>query len=139
MINMHISAQINIQQFLRACEQGAEQNILAAAIEWHDGIVRIKLTGPRSGRFYRVPGTNVNYQASAPGESPASRLGVLRQNYRFMVERRGTRTDGVVGSPTPYSVHLEKGTSRMAPRPHIKPAFNAKRSEILAHLGASWT
>jgi hypothetical protein len=36
------------------------------------------MTGPKSGRRYKLPGTQTIYQASAPGEAPAVRTTFLR-------------------------------------------------------------
>ena len=36
------------------------------------------MTGPKSGRRYKLPGTQTIYQASAPGEAPAVRTTKLR-------------------------------------------------------------
>lgn len=36
------------------------------------------MTGQKSGRIYKIPGTGRRYQASAPGQAPAVRTGFLR-------------------------------------------------------------
>ena len=36
------------------------------------------MTGQKSGRIYKIPGTDRTYQASAPGQAPAVRTGFLR-------------------------------------------------------------
>ena len=36
------------------------------------------MTGQKSGRVYKIPGTDRTYQASAPGQAPAVRTGFLR-------------------------------------------------------------
>lgn len=141
-----------------------KENLLMATVKWHASIVEILSgqrsgrayfvpgTGSirpvpvqvtiRKGRFagntynavrYKRVGA-VIYKASSPGEAPAVRLGDLRQSYRFRVVGPNYMERGEVGNPLLYSIYLEKGTSRMAPRPHVIPAFNAKRSEILAAL-----
>jgi len=57
--------------------------------------------------------------ASSPGEPPRQRTGMLRDSIdiqhieRFMVEW---------GSNLDYSFYLERGTSKMLPRPHMLPA-----------------
>lgn len=141
-----------------------KDNLLAATVEWHASIVDILSgqrsgrayfvpgTGSvrpvsvsvtiRKGRFagntynairYKKVGA-VSYNASSPGEAPAVRLGDLRQQYRFRVVGPNYMERGEVGNPLLYSIYLEKGTKNMAPRPHVIPAFNARRSEILAAL-----
>lgn len=81
------------------------------------------LNGKRSGRTYRKPGGGT-YVASAPGESPARRLGPLRLNWtgRVVGAAAGGGTTSIVAelqSSTPYAGYLEYGTSRIAPRPYV--------------------
>lgn len=136
-------------------QRGSQANLKAAAIVWHGSIIKT-LQGQRSGYTYPVPGTGrvVNaektlpngrtfyfrklegaryYTASAPGEAPASRTGDLRTSYRFQVKDNYAE----VGSPLDYALWLEKGTSEMAPRPHIWPAFEAVKTRIESILGAN--
>lgn len=55
----------------------AEQRVRAAS-QYLAGQIKVTLTGQRSGRVYRVPGTKrATYTASAPGEPPAVMLGNL--------------------------------------------------------------
>lgn len=86
------------------------------------------LSGTRSGRLYKRPGTTERkesnyYRASAPGEPPAVRTGKLRQAWNPYVKVEGsglnaTLTAGIE-SGVPYAEYLEKGTSKMAPRPYV--------------------
>lgn len=116
----------------------SRENLLNATIEWHDSLTNDVLTGSRTGRVYTVPGTKRRYRASAPGEPPASRTGVTRAGYRYQVVRRKFELTGEVGSPEWHALWLEKGTKRMAARPHVKPAFEKRREQILGHLGKRW-
>lgn len=110
-----------------------KENLKQATIAWHRGVVR-ELTGARSGRIYLVPGTARKYVASAAGEAPASRTGMLRQRYRFRVVGPNYMEVGEVGSPDMYALYLEKGTRKMAARPHLQAAFDRNRKEILSKL-----
>jgi hypothetical protein len=116
------------------------------------------LSGSRSGRWYAIPGTKSRYrnarqqivrsraksdtgrahlkryQASAPGEAPATRLGGLRQSMRTLLEADARAVTGFVGSDLPYSVYMEKGTKRIRPRPFLSRAFASTRGEIRAIL-----
>lgn len=64
--------------------------------------------------------------ASAPGEAPNNDTGVLANNIEtnqiapLVVE---------VSSNAPYAAALEFGTSKMAARPYMQPAADAKRKE----------
>lgn len=80
--------------------------------------IKLKLTGSRSGRRYRVPGTTTaTYQASAPGESPAVMTGALRNAVSVSDVRRDASSVSVdvgVGAaagaaPIPYARRLEYG------------------------------
>ena len=41
------------------------------------GYIRERMSEPKTGRWYTIPGTDEKYQASAPGEYPAVRTGTL--------------------------------------------------------------
>jgi len=88
------------------------------------------LTGQRTGRWYTIPSTKKEWQASAPFEAPAVRLGDLRRNYRGFTEGEGIYTEGIVASPTIYSKWLEFGTRKMQPRPHLRRAAYNVLSQI---------
>jgi len=78
--------------------------------------------GPKTGRLYRHG--NVVHQASAPGEAPATDVGNLAGG--ITTADGGPLTEFVdVGAE--YGSHLEYGTSRMAPRPFMKPSFEDER------------
>jgi HK97 gp10 family phage protein len=66
--------------------------------------------GSVSGR-YHVP--------SNPGEPPKNDTGVLADNIET-IQTEPLRAE--VNSNAPYSSHLEYGTSRIAPRPFMRPA-----------------
>ena len=110
-----------------------QARLTAAGQEWHKAVVK-KLRGSRTGRLYKVPGTERTYRASKPGEAPASRLGDLRTSYRFIVKK----SEALVGTPLKYAVALEKGTRKMAPRPHLKRAYEENKAAIRGHLEGTW-
>ena len=92
------------------------------------------LEGEGSGRTYRIPGTNIYYQASAPGEFPAERTGQLRNSNFFVID-----SDIVnIGTPLDYGLHLEKGTVNMSPRPWLSPVFSANVDVIKSIAGQGW-
>lgn len=132
----------NTVKFLKAFENGMEENLLAATMLWHGGIQK-ELTGAKSGRVYLVPGTKRKYTASAPGESPARRTGRLAQAMKYKV----VNDEGILGVDASYSTTgkkkvrvatyaewLEKGNSKMAARPFIKPAYSNNAQAILREL-----
>jgi hypothetical protein len=142
----------NIPDLMKEFEKKCEEAITKGAFLVHGEVVET-LSGKRSGFKYPVPGTGkvVNkekelangrvfhyrklegatyYRASAPGEPPAVRLGDLRTDYKAKVTGQGSKAVGLVGSRLDYSVYLEKGTSDMHPRPHLKPSFQAMEEEV---------
>ncbi|MHA1302192.1 MAG: HK97 gp10 family phage protein [Candidatus Heimdallarchaeaceae archaeon] len=114
-----------------------EARVRQATLIWHGSVVRT-LAGTRSGRVYRVPETKKTYRASAPGEPPAVRTGALRSRYGFKFTRERGNFVGQVGNPLEYSLYLEKGTSRMAPRPHLVASFEKERQTIIRLLTRPW-
>lgn len=96
------------------------------------------LSGDRTGRVYRVPGTKRTYVASAPGEPPAVMLGHLRQEILTEIQETDTEIVAAIGSPLPYSLRLELGDSRMAPRPWLRPSLQRAVPKIQAKIGERW-
>lgn len=124
----------NTNVILNRFDSNSQAKLTAAAQEWHKGVVKT-LRGKRSGKVYRVPATNRTYRASAPGQAPASRTGDLRTSYRFIVKR----SEALIGSPLHYAPKLEKGTRKMAPRPHLRVAYQNNRQAIINALRGDWT
>lgn len=79
---------------------------------------KVVTTGPRSGRVYSYRGRK--YRASAPGEPPAKRSGMLAKSFRYtsrpmelLLYNNARSQNGA-----PYPLFLEEGTSKMSPRPY---------------------
>lgn len=98
----------------------------------------LTLRGQGHGRRYRVPGTKKFYTASSPGEVPAVRTGLFRMSWEpgsYASQLGGSlsvlskiESRQKVGSYLLGNL-LEKGTSRMAPRPHQdKIKLNSKEA-----------
>lgn len=110
----------NGPQVVARVTQAAQRGLVRGAEEVRSEAVRLVLEPPKTGRIYRRRG--VEHQASAPGEAPASDTGTL-------VSRIATdyadlsRLVARVGAHTEYAAHLEFGTSRMEPRPFMRPAL----------------
>lgn len=96
------------------------------------------LSGDRTGRIYRVPGTQVTYTASAPGEPPAVQTGQLRNSIATNVYTEGRSIKGEVGTELMKGLHLEKGTKNMAPRPFLEPSFDSSLDEVKEILSRRW-
>ena len=96
------------------------------------------LSGSRTGRKYKVPGTNKYYTASAPGEPPAVQLGDLRKSVKSGVEKKGEDVTGFVGTELEKGSMLEFGTRKMKPRPWLRPSFEKAKSKVKDILGGKW-
>ena len=96
------------------------------------------LSGSRSGRVYRVPGTKKTYRASAPGEAPAQQLGDLRKSVTGGLEKEGRNIIGYVGTGLPKGPMLEYGTSAMAARPWLRISFEKSLTEVRHIFTRRW-
>lgn len=59
-------------------------------------------------------------RSSAPGEAPAVQTGQLQGSVKWVQSEPLYRE---IGANTPYAAALEFGTSKMAPRPYLRPAL----------------
>lgn len=97
------------------------------------------LSGTRSGELRRKPHAKRKYRASAPGEAPAVRTGILRRSFqRKYYIRQGN------GKLTVYAISesglktgkyllpriLNEGTRRMAARPFVKKVKQEALPEV---------
>lgn len=96
------------------------------------------LSGSRSGRTYKVPGTARTYTASSPGEPPAQRLGELRGSIKTSVGGEGRTVIGLVGTDKIQGKMTELGTRNMAPRPWLKVSFEKSLDKVKSILGRKW-
>lgn len=119
----------NLHIVLEALNGRIERNVERACIHLQNQTKKT-LTGQRSGRIYRVAGTKQRYQASAPGEPPAVRTGMLRNSIKYTVHGVSLSVKGVVGTGVRYAEWLEFGTSKMAPRPFLGPTFERERLTV---------
>ncbi len=88
--------------------------------------VRQSMRGTKSGRRYRIPGTNREYTASAPGETPAVRTGNYRDS--IVVGKIGDQHYRV-GTPEDRAAALEFGNERMEARPHFRKALEKVKGD----------
>ncbi len=131
----------NIPQLQRLLKKAGERNIKEATFFVHKTLIGEVLVGNRTGKTYRIPGgargvkKKTYYTASAPGEAPARRTGALVTDYKPTVKG----FVGIVGAMLIYALMLEKGTQKMAPRPHLGVAFSKSKADIIRILSKDYT
>ncbi len=107
-------------KFEKLVHAGLGRNLADAAITLRDEIrADISIVGVPVAR------------RSDPGESPRIETGALLKSYFAFTDRKALMAQ--VGSPLVYARYLEEGTSKMAPRPHIRSTLYGKKS-IVARL-----
>lgn len=75
------------------------------------------------GRTYRLSNPTRVHRASAPGQPPATDLGMLAASITWALGRDAKGLFAVVGSGLRKARWLELGTRRMAARPFLRPAL----------------
>lgn len=81
-------------------------------------------------------GTRTHY-ASQEGAYPAVDYGPLRQSITHDVEQDGAEVVGRVGTNLTEGLMTEMGTSKMAPRPWLKPSIEANKEKIHKMIASS--
>jgi HK97 gp10 family phage protein len=119
----------NLDDISDQLSEALGQGLLKGTILLRNEVLKL-LSGQRSGRTYKIAGTNRTYKASSPFEPPASRLGHLRNSYQYKVLGAGHNAKGFVGSELEYAHYLEYGTYKMQPRPHLIPAMRNSKPKI---------
>lgn len=74
-----------------------------------------------------------NHHPSLPNNPPAVDTGLLRMSITYTVEETNGKIIGKVGSTLknpPYGAYQEYGTSRMQPRPWLKPAIEKTKDRV---------
>lgn len=138
--------QVGAQKFLDKTLAKETRAIRAASLVFV-GVIKEMLSHPGTGRV-RVGGRNrvgrgsfnrnkagklvavhrgasrVNFdptnRASAPGQPPAPDTAYLRNSIGYELT---TETTSEVGTPVEYAQPLEFGTTRIAPRPFMRPSY----------------
>lgn len=132
----------NFKKLKDAISVASLNNMKEATLIYHGSMVET-LSGGRSGRQYNIPFTvtGKKYTASAPGEAPAARTGDYKGAFQFQSYIENGNVIGEIGIPEnnkkqlgKISIFLERGTSKMAPRPHFKVSFEKVREQIIKTL-----
>lgn len=84
-------------------------------------------------KSYYTANKTVAHHPSLPGYPPAPDTGNLRASINYEIHATASEVYGVVGSTQQdpdYAVYTEYGTSKMAPRPWLRPAMNKNNAFI---------
>lgn len=111
--------------------QAAARGVLAGAKAVHDEAVSLIENSPATGRTYVRNG--VSHIASSPGNPPRSDVGNLVNQTSH--EPTNDPLTAIVISRADYASHLEYGTSKMEPRPFLRPALQNKAKEVETIIG----
>ncbi len=126
MIDLRISiSQNDARRLENAADHAIEAigRVIEAFVIKIDREIKISIErGPKSGRIYG------NHQASAPGQPPATDSGGLVKSISWRTFNRGLSAE--VGSHIFYAPFLEDGTSKMDPRPWLRPAYEKYADDI---------
>ena len=78
------------------------------------------------------------HHPSLPGNPPAPDTGNLRNSIRYEMHDENRNVYGIVGSTQKdpdYAVYTEYGTTKMAPRPWLRPAMERNNDWIRKSIG----
>lgn len=138
-----------INEHPEATRRGIRQGMFTVGHVLRKKAQRNIIKGPKTGRFYNVPGRSNKHRASAPGEPPANLFGNLQKSVGFNLVgaddmKFGYRETASNGVSVPYGRILELGgtISRpgtkgpgmqvIAPRPNLSKvvAQTEKQAEV---------
>ena len=118
---MKFSIQIDEKGVAGKLAKAASQTIRKVALSIESDM-KLLMRLPKTGRAYkRGKGGTRTHIASAPGEAPAVDTGNLIGSIDTF---HPSETLSEVRIPPEYALYLEKGTSRMKPRPFVRPAID---------------
>lgn len=106
-----------------------ETVLLKAAVKMAES-AKQAINEPSAGREYKRK--NKTHVASKAGDAPNTDTGVLINSvfFDFLPGKLTAR----FGAKAKYARALEYGTSKMEPRPFIKPAFNKHKDEVKSEI-----
>lgn len=125
--------QARVQQTVKDANTKAKSCAVRASNQLRNAALKV-LRGQRSGRRYKKPGTKTYYTASAPGEPPAVRTGMLRMSWGMKAEGdgKGAYTAGIY-TDVPYAKPLNDGTpgGKIKPRPYEKKIIAEAKPKVV--------
>lgn len=92
-----------VNEITASVEQQIKNRTVAASAEIRNTLISEVFRGTRSGKRYRIPSTKKYYDASAPGEPPAVRIGIFRNSF-YKRPKVNRKSDGLI-----FSAGVESG------------------------------
>ena len=120
---MNISVDFSgLAEYQKRIKQAPEKASQAAELSMKTFVVKVKSDVQKS--------LNVNFPpVSEPGTPPHKRTGHLYQSVYNKINKLSSMViQGVVGDNAEYAPMLEYGTSKMSPRPYIRPAVENNKN-----------
>lgn len=123
---------VDFDKFKNALAKEIKIRTIESANLVHAYILRTKLSGERSGRLAKIPGTNRYYRQSLPGQPPATRLGDLRRSLAKsnLSSNRGKHVIHV-GTNIDYAVDLERPQNPSRKRPFLESGFRESKDSLV--------
>lgn len=126
------SVNFNPKRFKGLLNDELSKNMGIAVVYLRD---QVKLKLNRGQPTRTTPGGNIiGLNPSKPGEPPKKITAQLQNSIQGEVETTKNSISGSVGSNLDKSQHLEFGTSKMKPRPFLRPTLRENRQKIFEIL-----
>ncbi|KKK61805.1 hypothetical protein LCGC14_3010660 [marine sediment metagenome] len=123
-----IRIKIHPLRLLRKSGDQLEKNMMVATIFVRDKVKK-KLNRGQPTRTFQS-GSIIGLDPSSPGEPPKKITAQLQNSIRTKVIRRPRAIIGLVGTNLKKGRWLEFGTSKMKPRPYLRPTLSENRRKI---------
>lgn len=111
-----------LEHYVNTPNGGVAKDLARRAIRVDTEATRLVHEAGR-GRTYRLSNPTREHRASAPGDPPATDLGMLAASINWALGEDAKGLFAVVGSGLTKARWLELGTRYMAARPFLRPAL----------------
>ena len=134
---------VTVEEFIKilADKQGRVETEIGKALAKSCAVIQqtamesMRDTQIDTSKTYYTHNKQIAHHPSVAGNPPAVDTGTLRRSITYNVNEK--EMYGEVGNTladSPYGAYLEFGTSRMKPRPWLKPATEKNKTRILQFM-----
>ena len=129
---LHRDMAVGIREAVNQGVLMVQADVQRSIVEISGGKVYIRKPAKKGKRGYGKGSKTEIHIASKPGDAPNDDSGNLKRNIRASKTKGNTRKgySATVKAVTPYAYDLEYGTSKMKPRPFMRPALAKNRKKI---------